>query len=444
MDPPKYELQNGNLKADGKKIAEQKRHKYLLKQQKKTEQEQSQKEEDEWFQRYSKFVTRINLTDAKNIKIISERGSPARNKSRKRPRDDNAPLPSTDEERKAEMDPSVLSKLEYIQPYMDLKESSDAKNFQIGEMGSYSANSTRYFIAEGTETVRMLIEQSTAGVNANDKSDDADRTRQIKIHSIFIKPAPLLEEPVNLRNTLSKSYPNVFDEIEHDCSTRTSTAPNFSTHNQLPFQVIVGSEKAMTEIVGFPVARGAMACGIVPHYDETWLINHLRQKQLHDSSDSSSIRILALENVNDTANLGSLIRTSAAFGIHAIILSDDSCDVWYRRCVRVSMGHVLSVPSIRVPNLSSTLSSLKREFNVVSYAAVIDRDADMVLERTEPGGICKNWCCVLGNEGNGLTKQMSNYCDHKIRIQMDGVIDSLSVGVAGGILLHGMKEREAK
>ena len=196
----------------------------------------------------------------------------------------------------------------------------------------------------------------------------------------------------------------------------------------------------MSKIVGLNVARGAMAYGIVPHYDEIWLTTFLKKKY----EDKSGIRIPALETVCDTDNLGSIIRTLASFGINAIILSNDLCDVFYRRCVQVSMVHALTVPSIRVSNLSSTLNVLREKFEIVSYAAVIDKDADMILEGTKSGEIAQNWCCVLGNEGNGLTKKVAASCDHRLRIGMSEEVDSLIVGVAAGILLHGMQEREQK
>ena len=442
------------VKVDGKKIAELKRQKFLLKQQKKNEQQQNKKKEDEWFNRHSAFITRIDFLEAKKLKLFSklQKSNLQETSSRKRPRvgaeesssdvcerQSAYTITSTDKDNSLdlEIDPDLLSKLEYLSPYFDLKDTNETSFMGTKHMQNiHSCDATRYFMAEGTETVRMLLEQSS--IRASGDEDHKDKLSGIKIHSIFTKPAPFLDDPVNLRKTLCDSYHDAFD---------FSDSRPVKENKSLPFQVIVGTEKAMTEIVGFPVARGAIACGIVPQYDEPWLVNFLRKKyqrqQQQDSDYSScSIRILALENICDTANLGSLIRSAAAFGIDAVILSDDSCDVWYRRCVRVSMGHVLTVPSVRVASLSSTLLKLRDHFQIKSYAAVIDHAADMILEETKKKGVSKNWCCVLGNEGNGLTKEMARSCDHTIRIQMDGITDSLSIGVAGGILLHGMKERE--
>jgi len=150
----------------------------------------------------------------------------------------------------------------------------------------------------------------------------------------------------------------------------------------------------------------------------------------------------AVDRIADTSNLGSLIRSSAAFGIVVVILSEDSCDAWYRRCVRVSMGHVLSVPSVRVLNLASTLVALKEKFGVASYAAVIDKENSELLEEIQKGDIEARWSCVVGNEANGISSEVLNVCKSRIRIDIMNSVDSLSVGVAGGILLHGMAERE--
>ena len=420
-----------SAQVNGKIIAEQKREKFRVKQQLKLENDQKSKDQDEWFKKYSNCTTRIDVNDVKKLKELSANSTA-----------DTIAIPEQHARKRQRVETSsslqnasdLQSQLEYIRPYMNLKETSSDSSASNNDHPNQCSNSNatkdrRYFIAEGTETVRMLLERS-----AKDKS--GSDLAEIKIHSILTKPSPFFEDPVNLRKTLVKSYPDCFQGL----ADGSHNAGDHVGNGELPFQIVVGSEKALTEIVGFPVARGAMACGIVPNYDEIWLDAYLSRKY----KENSCIRILALDAISDTANLGSLIRSSAAFGIHAVILSEDSCDVWYRRCVRVSMGHVLTVPSVRVSDLSSTLNALRRKYEILSYAAVIDKDADMVLEQTERGGISKNWCCVLGNEGNGLSSQVASSCDHTIRIDMTDSIDSLSVGVAAGILLHGMREREVK
>jgi tRNA G18 (ribose-2'-O)-methylase SpoU len=59
------------------------------------------------------------------------------------------------------------------------------------------------------------------------------------------------------------------------------------------------------------------------------------------------------------------------------------------------------------------------------------------------GYVSHSWCCVLGNESTGVSDATTQACAHRIRIGMDDEVDSLSVPIATGILLHGLKEREA-
>lgn len=58
------------------------------------------------------------------------------------------------------------------------------------------------------------------------------------------------------------------------------------------------------------------------------------------------------------------------------------------------------------------------------------------------GDIPRRWCCVVGNEGNGISEVVVEACDHALTIEMDHNVDSLSLPVATGILLNGLRERE--
>lgn len=58
------------------------------------------------------------------------------------------------------------------------------------------------------------------------------------------------------------------------------------------------------------------------------------------------------------------------------------------------------------------------------------------------GTVSNRWCCVMGNEANGITSDVVATCRHSIRIDMELGVDSLSVPIATGILLHGIRERE--
>mmetsp|Transcript_15617 Transcript_15617/g.19818 ORF Transcript_15617/g.19818 Transcript_15617/m.19818 type:complete len:85 (+) Transcript_15617:71-325(+) len=84
---------------------------------------------------------------------------------------------------------------------------------------------------------------------------------------------------------------------------------------------------------------------------------------------------------------------------------------------------------------------MRDKFQIASYAAVVDTSAEIILEEAVKGEIEPRWCCVLGNEGCGISSNVIDACKSRIRIGMTDGVDSLSIGVAGAILLHGMKHK---
>ena len=134
----------------------------------------------------------------------------------------------------------------------------------------------------------------------------------------------------------------------------------------------------------------------------------------------------------DAENLGGLIRSSSAFGIDAVLLSDNSCDAWYRRSVRTSMGHICRVPVVRC-SLPSTLTELNREFGLVSYAAVIDDDAPLLHELAASP---EAWCVVMSNEDVGISEQVRAVCYSRVRIDMQPEVCRM-FSLGAGVLLVG-------
>lgn len=301
-----------------------------------------------------------------------------------------------------------------LQPYFNLQDSRSDETM--------SKSSERLFIAEGTETIRILIQQSLRQSNPS--------MNPIRVKSIFVKPSVFFDSPVHLLQDIQKIY-------------NTSKYAEEAVKIYPPFQVIIGTEDVLSNVAGFHIARGALACGVVPlDRDELWL-DQLLRRRYHEKN--GRIRVLALDGICDTANLGSMIRSASAFGMDAVVLSDDCCDAWYRRSVRVSMGHVFLVPIVRVRKLADFIHQWSSEpFRLLSYAAVVDPEADIILEDLERGMVPSGWMCVIGNEGNGISSAVRRACEKSIRINMAMGVDSLSVPIAAGILLHGLQAREAK
>lgn len=142
-------------------------------------------------------------------------------------------------------------------------------------------------------------------------------------------------------------------------------------------------------------------------------------------------KFLALDNIQDPTNMGTILRTAEAVGINGIILSADCCDIYSPKVVRGSMGAVFRIPYIIVDNISDYLKSNP---TLNSFAAVVDSDAEKVTEVT-----FESPCVIaIGNEGNGLKSETILACDKKITIPMLGRAESLNAAVAASILMWEM------
>ncbi len=139
--------------------------------------------------------------------------------------------------------------------------------------------------------------------------------------------------------------------------------------------------------------------------------------------------ILALDHITDEGNFASIIRTSAFFGVHGIIIPKNRSVSVSSQVIKRSSGAYLYVPIIRVVNLAQALEKLNKEGfwiigtshkgNISLYQ--FDWDRDLVL--------------VLGNEYKGISYAIEKTCDEIVNIPLFGAIDALNVGVAAGVFL---------
>ncbi len=141
-------------------------------------------------------------------------------------------------------------------------------------------------------------------------------------------------------------------------------------------------------------------------------------------------RYIALEDVQDPANLGAVIRTAEAFGIDGMLLSAGCCDLYNPKVLRASMGGVFRLPFYPVPSMKAAVEEL-RAAGMTCHACVPDTQA-IPLQRAAfgPGTVC-----LVGNEGNGLQPGTIAACNDRITIPMAGRAESLNASMAAGIVL---------
>ena len=140
-------------------------------------------------------------------------------------------------------------------------------------------------------------------------------------------------------------------------------------------------------------------------------------------------RILLLEHLQDPGNLGTILRTAEGAGVSGIIMSADTADIYNPKVVRATMGSIFRVPFCYVDDVPETVMWLKTQ-GVRCYAAHL---SGTDLYRQDFRG---SSCFFIGNEGNGLTEELTGLADGKIRIPMAGQVESLNAATAATVLMY--------
>ena len=195
--------------------------------------------------------------------------------------------------------------------------------------------------------------------------------------------------------------------------------------------VLVAEPAVLNTVVGFDLHRGALAS--VARAPARPAIELLVPGRASLAAEGRTF--VAAEGLNDHENLGALYRNAAAFGVAGVLLDTTSADPFYRRSIRVSMGHVLGVPTGDLGPAPSGLAAL-RDGGATIVALTPSADARPLrdLDRRElgPGPVV----LLVGAEGPGLTAASLAVTDHRVRIEMAPGINSLNVATATAIALH--------
>jgi TrmH family RNA methyltransferase len=136
--------------------------------------------------------------------------------------------------------------------------------------------------------------------------------------------------------------------------------------------------------------------------------------------------VVALDAVQDPGNVGTIIRTAAAFGTDMVLLGHGCADVYHPKTLRAAQGAHFFVPVWR-GDIVEALTLLRQDGVAIAATAVDGAPLDASYGRT---------CWVLGNEGAGISSASAALCTHRVRIPMRREIQSLNVAVASAIVLY--------
>ncbi len=195
-----------------------------------------------------------------------------------------------------------------------------------------------------------------------------------------------------------------------------------------PFGISVqqASRDKLEKLAGQPFHQGVVAA-VRPHpvLNEQDLDAVLKQ--------NPQALLLALDQVTDPHNLGACIRTAAAMGVEAVVVSRDRSASLTPTARKVAAGGAEKVKFIQVTNLARTLSHIKDEFNVRVVGTMLDEKA-LPVDKFDFTGTAV--CVVMGAEDTGLRPIIQSQCDQTVYIPMAGNLQSLNVSVATGMALY--------
>ncbi len=179
--------------------------------------------------------------------------------------------------------------------------------------------------------------------------------------------------------------------------------------------VYTGSRELLAQLTGYQLTRGVLCA-----------MRRKASKTVEDVCKNAS-RVVVIDGVVDTTNIGAIFRSSAALGIDSVLLTPNSCDPLNRRAIRVSMGSVFLVPWTWIHEPISSLRAMG-----FKTAAMALTDNSVPLDdkklKCEP-----RLAIIMGTEGDGLPHEHICDADYVVRIPMSHGVDSLNVAAASAV-----------
>jgi tRNA G18 (ribose-2'-O)-methylase SpoU len=190
--------------------------------------------------------------------------------------------------------------------------------------------------------------------------------------------------------------------------------------------VLVCSADDLAAAAGYDVHRGCLA------------LVHRPTLSTVDEVAAGARVLVVLEGVSNADNVGGVFRNAAAFGA-AVLLSPTCCDPLYRKAIRTSMGAVLRVPFARADDGDWPAVLARIGAAGFTVVALTPREPSETLDafarRPRPARVA----LVVGTEGAGVSPAAEAAADYRVRIPIDGDVDSLNLAVAAGIALYAMQ-----
>ena len=200
-----------------------------------------------------------------------------------------------------------------------------------------------------------------------------------------------------------------------DCKTQSSI-PSDLLYEIAKYDCVYVSEKIFNTMTDVTNPQGILA--IIQKYPS-------EENQI----DFKENLFLVLDNIQDPGNMGTILRTADSVGLTQILISKGTADQYNPKVVRSTMGAIFRVKVIECEDLTKTLKELKKH-KIKVYGTDLKTDKSIYDVDYQKSAI------VIGNEANGVSTEILNLADEKIKIPMPGKTESLNAAVATSVILY--------
>ena len=179
-------------------------------------------------------------------------------------------------------------------------------------------------------------------------------------------------------------------------------------------KVILTTEPVLKKISTTDTAPEAVGVAFKKEYDRKIL--------------KSAKKVVLLEGIKDAGNLGTILRTSAAFGVDAGVLYGDSVDLYNPKCIRSAVGNLWKIPVFDIKN-HNELEEMFTKFNRIATLP----GAKNHLKNFHTGLPC---LIMFGSEADGLSEELKLFATDSVKIEMEESVESLNLSVSCAVILY--------
>ena len=222
-------------------------------------------------------------------------------------------------------------------------------------------------------------------------------------------------EGVKLVEEAVKENAKIKQIIVCEDTTRTYEIPTHIMIEIAKYECISVSDKIFNIITQVTNPQGIMAI--------------IEKNAQNAKIDYTQDIIVVLDDVQDPGNLGTILRTVDSIGLNQIIVSKGTADAFNSKVVRSTMGAIFRIKIIEVENLAQAIKEMRKHHFKLMVTSLQTKNSIYDIDFNKK-------IIVIGNEANGVSKEIQDMADEKAKIPMLGRTESLNASVAAGVVMY--------